>query len=158
MDTTYDLTTSGLRRSLHSEVAEFFKQLDGEDYNEYENEIDEIQNLISMQKGEDLEKGFWVNGDLAFYVIKNDAFIKETLEKAGYEVLKSEVSFSLYAKNDEGKEVRISDHDRPAYEVNGDYVKHDDITILVEKGEINSSRLIQKGFKKINENKTLYLS
>lgn len=54
----YDLTISGLRKMLHDEVSEFFKNMDGEDYEEYGTELEEIQTLISVKNADDLEAGF----------------------------------------------------------------------------------------------------
>ncbi|EAE5124042.1 hypothetical protein E1X42_03695 [Listeria monocytogenes] len=154
----YDLTITGLRKMLHDEVSEFFKNMDGEDHEEYGAELEEIQTLISEKNADDLEAGFWVNGELEFSSISETAYVLKALQEAGYTATESNVSRSIYAINDLGNEIRISDHERPAFEVNGSYEKHEyESQIIVVGNEINSNLLIQNGFTKLEENVKFYL-
>ncbi|EJP4628170.1 hypothetical protein NUI08_001113 [Listeria monocytogenes] len=154
----YDLTIAGLRKALHDEVSEFFKAMDGEDYDEYGTELEEIQTLISEKNGSDLEAGFWANGELEFITVSEDSYVLNALQEAGYTATESNVSRSIYAINDLGNEIRISDHERPAFEVNGSYEKHEyESQIIVAGNEINSNLLIQNGFTKLEENVKFYL-
>ncbi|EAG5346356.1 hypothetical protein ACXHHX_002850 [Listeria monocytogenes] len=154
----YDLTIAKLRKALHDEVSEFFKNMDGEDHEEYGAELEEIQTLISEQNGAELEAGFWANGEIEFLTISETAYVLNALQEAGYTATESNVSHSIYAINDLGNETRISDHERPAFVVNGNYEKHEyESQIIVAGNEINSNRLIQNGFTKLEENVTYYL-
>ncbi|EBI2485726.1 hypothetical protein FLF78_10005 [Listeria monocytogenes] len=154
----YDLTISGLRKALHHEVSEFFKNMDGEDHVEYESELEEIQTLISEQNGVELEAGFWVNGELEFLTVSEKDYVLNALQDAGYTVTESNVSRSIYAINDSANEIRISDHERPAYEINGNYEKHEYASqIIVAGNEINSNLLIKNGFSELEENVIFYL-
>ncbi|EIZ7297584.1 hypothetical protein MQR51_000001 [Listeria monocytogenes] len=154
----YDLTISGLRKALHDEVSEFFKNMDGEDHEEYGAELEEIQTLISKKNADDLEAGFWANGELEFSSVSETAYVLKALQEAGYTATESNVSRSIYAINDLGNEIRISDHERPAFEVNGSYEKHEyENQIIVAGNEINSNLLIQNGFTKLEENVKFYL-
>ncbi|HEM1009345.1 TPA: hypothetical protein U0V34_002667 [Listeria monocytogenes] len=154
----YDLTISGLRKMLHDEVSEFFKNMDGEDHEEYGAELEEIQTLISEKNADDLEAGFWVNGELEFSSISETAYVLKALQEAGYTATESNVSRSIYAINDLGNEIRISDHERPAFDVNGNYEKHDyENQIVIVGNEINSNVLIKNGFSKLEETVIYYL-
>ncbi|HFK7089716.1 TPA: hypothetical protein ACGXVU_001977 [Listeria monocytogenes] len=154
----YDLTIAGLRKMLHDEVSEFFKAMDGEDYEEYGDELEEIQTLISEQNGVELEAGFWANGALEFITVSENSYVLNALQEAGYTATESNVSRSVYAINDLGNEIRISDHERPAFEVNGNYEKHDyENQIVIVGNEINSNVLIENGFSKLEENVIYYL-
>ncbi|WP_271004985.1 hypothetical protein [Listeria seeligeri] len=154
----YDLTISRLRKSLHDEVSKFFKAMDGEDYEEYGEELEEIQTLISEQNGVELEAGFWANGELGFISVSETSYLLNALQEAGYTVTESYVSRSIYAINDLGNEIRISDHERPAFEVNGSYEKHEyENQIIVVRNEINSNLLIKNGFSELEGNGIYYL-
>ncbi len=154
----YDLTIAGLRKMLHDEVSEFFKAMDGEDYEEYGEELEEIQTLISEQNGVELEAGFWANGALEFITVSENSYVLNALQEAGYTATESNVSRSIYAINDLGNEIRISDHERPAFDVNGNYEKHDyENQIVIVGNEINSNVLIKNGFSKLEENVIYYL-
>ncbi|PCZ07306.1 hypothetical protein AWL03_14435 [Listeria monocytogenes] len=154
----YDLTIAGLRKALHDEVSEFFKNMDGEDHEEYGAELEEIQTLISEQDGAELEAGLWVNGELEFSSVSETAYVLKALQEAGYTTTESSVSRSIYAINDLGNEIRISDHERPAFEVNGSYEKHEyESQIIVAGNEINSNLLIKNRFSELEENVKFYL-
>ncbi|EAG8241330.1 hypothetical protein B5P02_00940 [Listeria monocytogenes] len=154
----YDLTITGLRKMLHDEVSEFFKNMDGEDYEEYGTELEEIQTLISEQNGVELEAGFWANGELEFLTVSEKDYVLNALQEAGYTATESNVSRSIYTINDLGHEIRISDHERPAFEVNGSYEKHEyESQIIVAGNEINSNVLIKNGFSKLEETVIYYL-
>ncbi|EAC2511321.1 hypothetical protein AK914_10870 [Listeria monocytogenes] len=154
----YDLTITGLRKMLHDEVSEFFKNMDGEDHEEYGAELEEIQTLISEKNADDLEAGFWANGELEFSSVSETAYVLKALQEAGYTTTESSVSRSIYAINDLGNEIRISDHERPAFDVNGNYEKHDyENQIIIVGNEINSNVLIKNGFSKLEENVIYYL-
>ncbi|MBC1879457.1 hypothetical protein HCA33_05440 [Listeria seeligeri] len=154
----YDLTIARLRKALHDEVSKFFKAMDGEDYEEYGKELEEIQTLISEQNGVELEAGFWANGEIEFLTISETAYVLNALQEAGYTATESNVSHSIYAINDLGNETRISDHERPAFEVNGSYEKHEyESQIIVAGNEINSNVLIKNGFSKLEETVIYYL-
>lgn len=80
------------------------------------------------------------------------------LQEAGYTATESNVSRSIYVINDLGNEIRISDHERPAFEVNGNYEKHEyENQIIVAGNEINSNLLIKNGFSELKENVKFYL-
>ncbi|EAF5292863.1 hypothetical protein IA854_05265 [Listeria seeligeri] len=154
----YDLTITGLRKMLHDEVSEFFKNMDGEDHEEYRAELEEIQTLISEQNRVELEAGFWANGEIEFLTVSETAYVLNALQEAGYTTTESSVSRSIYAINDLGNEIRISDHERPAFEVNGSYEKHEyENQIIVAGNEINSNLLIKNGFSELEENLKYYL-
>ncbi|EAC2431462.1 hypothetical protein E3C06_02525 [Listeria monocytogenes] len=154
----YDLTISGLRKALHDEVSEFFKNMDGENHEEYGAELEEIQTLISEQNGVELEAGFWANGEIEFLTVSEKDYVLNALQEAGYTATESNVSRSIYAINDLGNEIRISDHERPAFEVNGNYEKHEyESQIIVAGNEINSNLLIKNGFSELEENVKYYL-
>ncbi|EFS0529678.1 hypothetical protein H2O84_003048 [Listeria monocytogenes] len=154
----YDLTIAGLRKMLRDEVSEFFKAMDGEDYEEYGEELEEIQTLISEQNGVELEAGFWANGALEFITVSENSYVLNALQEAGYTATESNISRSIYAINDLGNEIRISDHERPAFDVNGNYEKHDyENQIVIVGNEINSNVLIKNGFSKLEETVIYYL-
>ncbi|EFS02357.1 conserved hypothetical protein, partial [Listeria seeligeri FSL S4-171] len=108
--------------------------------------------------GVELEAGFWANGEIEFLTVSETAYVLKALQEAGYTATESNVSRSIYAINDLGNEIRISDHERPAFEVNGSYEKHEyESQIIVAGNEINSNLLIKNGFSELEENVKYYL-
>src|SRR5690606_26159408 len=114
----YDLELSGHRKLLHDAVNEVVSELDELSDEDYE-ELEEIHALISNQDVNGLVDGFFLNGDIYFEKVVCNDLLEVALKEAGYSVEKSNVSRSIYAINDRGVEVRISDHKRPAVEQNG---------------------------------------
>ncbi|MBC1899085.1 hypothetical protein HCA68_15555 [Listeria booriae] len=154
----YDLTLPGLRKMLHDEVNEAFNALDGEVYDGYEDELDTIQTLISNQAVIALEDGFWANGELTFTRVKENEMLVVALCKAGYKVEESNASRSIYVINDNGQEIRISDHKRPAFQtIGGSYSDHDYTEVIVEDNTITNKLLRNNGISKLEE-ECYYLS
>ncbi|MDT0112497.1 hypothetical protein QJV45_18675 [Listeria booriae] len=154
----YDLTLPGLRKMLHDEVNEAFNALDGEVYDRYEDELGTIQTLISNQAANALVDGFWANGELTFTCVKENEMLVVALCEAGYKVEESNASRSIYVINDNGQEIRISDHKRPAFQtIGGSYSDHDYTEVIVEDNTITNKLLRNNGISKLEE-ECYYLS
>jgi len=110
----YELDIAGIRKSLHEEVDNIVYELDPELVDEFMDDLEEIHELISAQDLEGLLDGFFFNGEVDFGRVDEDDVLVDALKLAGYEVESSNVSRSIYVINDNGEEVRISDHKRPA--------------------------------------------
>lgn len=152
----YDLTLKGHRKLLHKAVEEYFYSLDI-DYIDYMDDLDEVQSLISSQDVNGLVDGFFVDGELNFFEVEQDELLADALEQAGYSFEKSNISRSIYAINDNGQEVRISDHKRPAIVQNGAYVgdHHYELEIIIKDNIVNGHQLRMNGFSKLTKNEYL---
>ena len=150
----YDLELAGHRKHLHQAVEEFVE--DTEWTEELLEEMDTIHELISSKDHEGLIDGYFEYSDIVFLEVEENEMLKDALESAGYQVNSSNISRSLYALNDDGVEVRISDHKRPAIEQNGiwsevEYEKE----IIVEDNIVKLNVLKRNGFSKLE--KTEYI-
>lgn len=126
----YDLSISGLRKSLHSELDSLFWETysDTEDTEELEAELQQAHDMISAQDLNGLGNFLIGYGELpSFNLVSTDTLLADALTSAGYKVESSHISRSLYVINDDGVEVRIADHKRPGYQVAGqvDYATHE---------------------------------
>lgn len=150
----YDLELAGHRKHLHQAVEEFVE--DEEWTDELMVELDEIHELISNQDFDGLVNGYFKYSDIIFMAVEENEMLKDALESAGYKVESSNVSRSLYAVNDDGVEVRISNHKRPAVEQNGIWseVEHEK-EIIVENNIVSLNTLKNNGFSKMD--KTEYI-
>lgn len=90
--------------------------------------------------------------------VRESDFVVNVLKEKGYKVESSSFSASIYAKNDNNEEVRISDHKRPPV-IDGEiaYDHEYENEIIVDGIEVYSNTLIKHGFSKLEKNKTLYL-
>ena len=150
----YDLELAGHRKHLHQAVEEFVE--DEERTDELMVEIDEIHELISNQDLHGLVNGYFKYSDIIFMAVEENEMLKDALESAGYKVESSNVSRSLYAVNDDGVEVRISNHKRPAVEQNGIWMEHEyEKEIIVENNIVSLNTLKNNGFSKMD--KTEYI-
>lgn len=148
-----DLNISGHRKLLHEAVEEH-ANLEREDAFDI---LDEIHEAISNQDEEKVMDTEYYELDLDMDVVEEDDILEQALKNAGYKVEKSNISSSIYAINDEGKEVRISDHERPAI-VQGNVAVYEHEKGFIVKGiEVSSNALIRLGFSKLEKNKTFYL-
>ena len=143
----YDLSIAGLRKMLHEEIDTLFWNQEGEYITEeMEEELQEAHDMISAQDEDGLDgfiiDGADMDGSIYFEKVSEDTYLEEALTGAGYKVEKSNASRSLYVINDEGNEVRIADHKRPAYEVNGLYTDHEYASeLIVEGNAVTASEL-----------------
>jgi thermostable 8-oxoguanine DNA glycosylase len=150
----YDLKSSADRYLLHQELdkaweTEFSPLWDyvEEDQETLEEELQKAHILISAQDEKGLEEhsiGF--SYELGFGVVQNDEMLVEALKETGYKFEKSAASRSVYVTNKNGKEVRIADHKRPAYEVGGVFYDHEyDYEIITENNIVSKKQLEQVG-------------
>lgn len=154
----YDLSISGLRRSLHTEVNDTFSELDGEEQDEYQEELETIHTLISEKNASKLEEGFWFNGEAVFSLTEAQEYLEISLKEAGYQVEVSNISRSVYVLNDQQEEMRIADHKRPAFEVNGSYESHEYAKeIIVSNNKVSSNCLRDNGLTKLEKHRTYFL-
>lgn len=144
----YDLSIAGLRKALHEEIDNLFWNQEGEYITEeMEEELQEAHDMISAQDEDGLDgfiiDGVDMDGNIHFEKVSEDAYLEEALKEAGYEVQASNVSRSLYVMNDNGEEVRIADHKRPAAPtVGGNYVDHQyDNELIVEDNKVTAEEL-----------------
>ena len=146
----YNLELAGHRKHLHQAVEEFVE--DEERTDELMVEIDEIHELISNQDLHGLVNGYFKYSDIIFMAVEENEMLKDALESAGYKVESSNVSRSLYAINDNGIEVRISDHKRPAVEQNGIWseIEHEK-EIIVNDNIVSLNTLKTNGFSKMDK-------
>ena len=146
----YNLELAGHRKHLHQAVEEFVE--DEERTDELMVEIDEIHELISNQDLHGLVNGYFKYSDIIFMAVEENEMLKDALESAGYKVESSNVSRSLYAINDNGIEVRISDHKRPAVEQNGIWseIEHEK-EIIVNDNIVSLNTLQNNGFSKLDK-------
>ena len=150
----YNLELAGHRRLLHQEIDEFVEDKEWTD--ELMEELDEIHELISSQDLSGLVNGYFKYSDIIFMAVEENEMLKDALESAGYKVESSNVSRSLYAVNDDGVEVRISNHKRPAVEQNGIWMEHEyEKEIIVENNIVSLNTLKNNGFSKMD--KTEYI-
>lgn len=152
----YDLSINGLRKLLHDAVESHIDELELEYSDFIFEEIDQIHELISSQDINSLIDDFWLDGDIYFSEVEQTDLLVEALIAAGYKVEKSNVSRSIYAINDNGEEVRISDHKRPAIEQNGIWsdIEYEN-EIIVSDNIVYLRQLHVNGFFKLNKNEYL---
>ncbi|SFH68482.1 hypothetical protein [Pisciglobus halotolerans] len=149
----YDLSIAGLRRMLHEALDEEFYNVFEDPQEDEQEELQKAHELISAQDATKLAEHM-IGYDISFMLVKEKDMIEEVLKESGYEVEKSNVSRSLYAINDSGEEVRISDHKRPAYQVKGavGYVEHEyEKELIVEENKVTKAQLINVGFSRLGQ-------
>ena len=146
----YNLELSGHRRLLHEAIEDYVDELEMTD--EVLEELELAHRLISNKDVKGLIDGFFVESELVFLEVKENELLEEALRAAGYEVQTSRVSRSIYAINDEGIEVRISDHKRPAVEQNGIWMDHEcEKEIIVNNNIVYLKQLKENGFSKLDK-------
>ena len=144
----YDLSCRVDRRFLHQMIDDYaFDELATDDFDteeRIEEERQRVHELISSQDVNGLENELFEFFN--FEVIEHT--LQEALEEVGYEVAKSNASSSLYVKLN-GKEIRISDHKRPAYDSGNDiYEEHVyDAEILTDDNRVTKKQLEKVGIK-----------
>lgn len=160
----FDLTLRGHRKSLYEVLEEhLYNETDGfvfedeEEEQDFQNEYEEFKQLIHNQNEKELANTLLLCEYVNFEYVTEEVTLENTLVNAGYKVNKSAVSRSLYATNDNGEEIRISDHVRPTI-VEGEVAiyEHEE-GIIVTDNTINSNVLIKAGFSKLESNKDLIL-
>lgn len=143
----YDLSTSRVRRLLHEDLDSLV--WDSEEVTEeMEEELAEAHKLISAENEDDLD-GFMIGYDIHLEKVVEKVDLKTALIKAGYTVDLSNISRSIYVKNDEGQEARIADHSRPAYEdASGIYHDHEyDNELIVKDNKVTAAELSSYGIE-----------
>jgi maltoporin len=147
----YDLEQSFERKMLHEDLDQEFYETYEEPTEEAEEDLQEAHQLISAQDLNSLDKKF-VGFDIQFELIEDKNMIVEALKAANYHVEESNVSRSIYAINDDGNEVRVSDHKRPSFQANGavGYIDHQyDNELIVSDNKVTKSDLIKFGFSRL---------
>ena len=146
----YDLENRGLRKLLHQAVEEY---VEGREFtDEMLDELELIHELISAKDYHGLIDGYFEHTGIVFMEVDDNYILERALINAGYKVETSKVSRSIYAINDEGIEVRISDHKRPAIVINGAYVgeHHYEKEIITKDNIVYLRQLKEAGFSKLN--------
>lgn len=154
----YNLELAGHRKSLHQAIEEYVNGLEITD--EVLEELELAHNLISNKDVKGLVDEYFAYSNLVFLEVEENELLEEALKNAGYEVDSSRVSKSIYAVNDEGIEVRISDHKRPAIIENGMYIgeHHYEKEIITTDNIVYLRQLKEAGFSKLNKlNKSEYI-
>lgn len=149
-DVVYDLENRGLRKLLHQAIEEY---VEGREFtDEMIEELELIHELISAKDFNGLIDGYFEHTGIVFMEVDDNYILERALINAGYKVETSKVSRSIYAINDEGSEVRISDHKRPAIVNNGMYIgEHEyEKEIIVKGNTIYLRQLKAAGFSKLN--------
>ena len=144
----YILENSFERKMLHEDLENAFAELYEPSEEAYE-ELQEAHDLISAQDVKGL-----VAHDIALELFFSEArqndLLAEALKEAGYKVEQSGGSLSHYIINDDGQEVRISDHKRPAFQIEGsvDYVDHEyENELIVDGNKVTPAQLKQFGIE-----------
>lgn len=147
----YDLEMSFERKLLHESldeaVNEYYDGIEMDD--DAEEEYQAAHDMISAKDESGLD-GFLIGmSDISFSKLTTDELLKEALELAGYKVEKSHMSSSHYIINDEGKEVRVSDHKRPAVaDASGIYHDHEyELEFIIDGTTVASYQLKEYGIE-----------
>src|SRR5690625_1246345 len=144
----YDLELAGMRKSLHQSI----ENIDVEITDEVLNELEQIHSLISGKDVVGLIDGYFEHTEHLFLLVEEDDLLEDALRIAGYTVDTSKASKSLYAINDDGVEVRISNHKRPAVEQNGIWVNHEyEKEIIVDENIVYLNQLKEHGFSRLSK-------
>lgn len=136
-----------LHEALDEAVNEYYDGIEMDD--DAEEEYQAAHDMISAKDESGLD-GFLIGmSDISFYKLTKDELLKEALELAGYKVEKSHMSSSHYIINDEGKEVRVSDHKRPAVaDASGIYHDHEyELELIIDETTVTSSQLKEYGIE-----------
>lgn len=152
----YDLENSGFRKLLHQAIEEY---VEGREFtDEMIEELELIHELISAKDYSGLIDGYFEHTGISFYEVDDNYILERALKNAGYEVQTSRVSRSIYAINDEGIEVRISDHKRSAIVVDGAYVgeHHYEKEIIVKGDTIYLRQLKEADFSNLNRSEYIF--
>ena len=152
----YDLSLKGHRKLLHRAIEDYIDKLDIEVV-EYLDELEEVHSLISSQDAKRLVNGFFMDGELCFFSVEEENLLVNALNKYGYHFEKSNASRSIYAINDNGQEVRISDHKRPPIVQNGIYITdhYYEHEIIIDGNIVPGRQLKEKGFSKLTKKEYL---
>ena len=141
----YDLEMSFERKLLHEAldeaVNEYYDGIEMDD--DAEEEYQAAHDMISAKDESGLD-GFLIGmSDISFSKVSKDELLKEALELAGYKVEKSHMSSSHYFINDEGREVRVSDHKRPPVaDASGIYHDHEyELELIVSGNTVRGEEL-----------------
>jgi alkyl sulfatase BDS1-like metallo-beta-lactamase superfamily hydrolase len=150
----YDLEQKYERKLLKEALDQLAYEVDHEDTEVILNRA--AESIDNQDEDALLDTDLW-ELDITLQLIEKSELVANTLENAGYQVEVSNVSNSLYAINDEGREVRISDHKRPAIVEGGIAIHEHEEGLIIDKVEVNSNVLAKVGFRKLEGNKVLYL-
>lgn len=152
----YDLENRGLRKLLHQAIEDY---VEGREFtDEMLDELEVIHGLISAKDYKGLIDGYFEHTEIAFLEVDDNYILERALRNAGYKVQTSRVSRSIYAINDEGIEVRISDHKRPAIIENGMYIgeHHYEKEIITKDNIVYLRQLKEAGFSKLNRSEYIF--
>lgn len=145
----YDLEMSFERKMLHEALDEaVIEYYDGLEMDEdAEAEQADAHELISAQDEDGLNNFMIGFSDVIFTKVTDSDMLEGALKEAGYKVEKSHMSRSHYVINNEGKEVRISDHKRPAVaDASGIYHEHAyELELIIDEKTITSAQLSAYG-------------
>ncbi|HDF3152208.1 TPA: hypothetical protein PEE30_002841 [Staphylococcus aureus] len=138
----YDLESEGHRYLLHNDVDKILSDAYSDLVDiEYDKRLvaEKIHTAISVKDVETIKcmHNDAIDFEYEFKIVEKD--LKEILLENGYEVYESDLTFSLYVINDNGKEVRISDHKMSSYNTDCLYCKK--YEIIDKYGVINRSDL-----------------
>ena len=145
----YVLENSFERKMLHEDLENAFAELYDPTEEAYE-ELQEAHDLISAQDVKGLDGLVIGTTDLVFQEVSQNVLLSEALKEAGYNVEESGGSLSHYVINDNGQEVRISDHKRPAFQTEGSvgYVDHEyENELIVDGNKVTATQLKDFGIE-----------
>ncbi|HGO1493131.1 TPA: hypothetical protein ACK0CK_002763 [Staphylococcus aureus] len=138
----YDLESKGQRYLLHNDVDKILNDAYSDLMDiEYDKRLvaEKIHTAISSKDVETIKCMHENAIDFEFELEIVEKDLKELLLENGYEVYESDLTFSLYVINDNGKEVRISDHKITYY--NADCFSYQEYEIIDKHGVIKRSDL-----------------
>lgn len=161
----YDLSLAFDRKQLHSLVDNFYFENDmEEESDEFASEIAELHSLITKQDVSAILNIESICSPISFECLtfeKEPKFLQSALNDLGFQVEKSTISRSIYVKIGEDEEgnplqLRVSDHKRPAVNVNGIYMDHNYYKEYITSNPyITGTELINLGFE-VNTNEKYY--
>lgn len=141
----FDLKSNSDRKFLHEMIDDQADLIgrseeDMHGYEAYEEVQDEAQEFHEAVSERDVSELSLMHFD--FDIIEKS--LEEALFEAGYNVMKSNASSSIYVQID-GKEIRISDHARPAYDSgNGVMEDHEYDAELISEDRLIKGKDLKK--------------
>lgn len=148
----YDLKYKEDRQALSTKVFQDMKY--NTSINDYVNKFNKL-NIVIMRGDENkLSKSTKYRNEykLTFRYVHQESILENVLRNLGYNYDKSWSSRSIYAYNDEGERIRISNH-KPSKRKFGNKEK----SLTFGKGVIKGFELINNGFNKVNPEQEYYL-
>lgn len=157
----HDLKYKEDREALSTKV--YYDMKFNDNIYDYVNSFNHLNNVI--MRGDETalvkEELYKSEYDLEFKYVQQESLLENVLSNLGYDYKKAWGTRSIYAYNDNGERIRISNHSAPYNKRKRNHNMNKLITkersLTFGKGIVGGLELINNGFNKVNPEQEYYL-